>query len=324
MWAVLRFIFLFLYCVHLVKANPSSSTPLEIPLKISLGYHIDPCQGPILYAIAMGIFKEYGLDVTTLPASGGEESSRHVAMKMADIGITKSANHLVRVSSGGLPLTQIGTLVAKPLEVLLTPKTMTDLRELKGKKIGFSTSNPTFSMLVLDQILKKAGLSQKDVHLIAFHHGMMQAFLSKQVDAIFTATTPYDIKMAEDFGMDVNVHTYASFDVPNFSQFIFFTHKKNEEAAFVEPFLKAIKEAIMLIKQNPEKAWKELCQAYPELDTSLNYRIWMALSEDFDDHPENLYRDDMEKLILFLKDKKIDGEPVLLKSVKVEDVMIKG
>lgn len=315
------FLMFFLIPTH---AAQSASPPPAIPLKISLGYHIDPCQGPILYAMAMGIFKEYGLDVKTLPASGGEESSRHVAMGIADIGITKSANHVVRVSSSGLPLRKIGTLVKKTLEVLLTHKQIKELADLKGKKIGFSTSNPTFSMIVLDQILKKAGLSRSDVELIAFHHGMMQAFLSKQVDAIFTATVPYDVKMAEDFGVDVTIHTYAAFDIPDFEQFMFFTHKNNSAKPFIAPFLKAIKESIMMIKQNPSKAWAELCNAYPDLDTTLNYRIWMGLSEDFDDHPEHLYPEDMEKLIAFLKDKNVEGEPVLATPVSVNDVMIKG
>lgn len=313
------FLMFFLTLTHADNTHPPL-TP--IPLKISLGYHIDPCQGPILYALAMGIFTDYGLDVHILPASGGEESSRHVAMGIADIGVTKSANHLVRVSSGGLPLIKMGTLVKKPLEVLLTHKHIKDLKDLKGKKIGFSTSNPTFSMVVLDQILKTAGISKDSIELIAFHHGMMQAFLSKNVDAIFTATVPYDVKMAEEFGVEVNMHTYASFDIPDFEQFIFFTHKNHQAKPFLDHFLKAIKEAVIMIKKNPSKAWADLCNAYPDLDTTLNYRIWMALSEDFEDHPENLYPDDMKKLIAFLKDKEIDGEPVLSTPVSIKDVLI--
>lgn len=288
---------------------------------VSLGWHLDPCQGPILYAMHQGTFKKHGLDITITPASGGEESSRYVAMKRAHIGITKSTNHIVRVNTG-LPLKKVGTLVGSPLEVLIVPEHMTNLTELKGKTIGFSTSNVTFSLLVLDKILEKQGLKRDDITLVAFQQGLMQAFLSKQIDALFTATDPYDTKMAEQFEKPIRVYRYEAFGIPSFEQFIFFIHKDDEGKPYIRSFLLAIKESIAAIKHDPGKAWQELCDAYPELDTSLNYKIWLRLVELFETHPEALNRENLIETLTFLSESQVDGKPVIDRNrTSIDDVV---
>ncbi|MBX9977660.1 MAG: ABC transporter substrate-binding protein [Alphaproteobacteria bacterium] len=292
-------------------------------IAVSLGYHIDPCQGPILLANLLGLFHKYGLEVSISPASGGEESSRQVAMKHAQIGITKSANHIVRVNTG-LPLKKMGTLVGRPLEVLITRDTLTDLKDLRGKTLGFSTSNATFSILVLDKILAMQGLTRDDITLVAFQHGLMQAFLSGQVDAIFTATDPYETKMAEQFQMPIRVHTYESFGIPPYEQFIFFIHKDDEGKPYIEAFLRAVKEAIQTIKRDPMATWQQLCAGYPEMDTTLNHKIWLRLVEMFEANPEELNVEGLAKILEFLQHNKVDGKPVLdHQNTVITDIVIK-
>ncbi len=313
-----KIIFLLTFILNFFSSYPSFATaqnPAKPPLEkimITLGYHLDPCQIPVLLALKLGIFKKYGLDVNLSPASGGEESSRQVASKQAHIGITKSANHIVRVNKG-LPLKKIGTLLGKPLEVLIVNESLPHLKELKNKKIGFSTSNPAFSLIVLDKILTTQGLTRRDIDLIAFQKGLAHAFMNGEVDAMFTATLPYDAKIAEQFNKPIRIYAYEEFGIPPFEQFIFFAHKDDEGKAYIHKFLSAMKEALALVKKNPRGVWQDICHHYPELDTSLNYKIWIGLVELFEDEPENLDLENLQKTIDFIKAHPVDGEQLIQK-----------
>lgn len=271
--------------LFLMIATPTQCKTKLTPLTLSLGYHLDPNQAPILYALSAGIFEKHGLLVTLIPASGGEESSRQVVMKHAHIGITKSANHSVRVHQKHMPLVMIGTLVNETLEVLMVRGNHSTLPSLKGKVIGYSTSNPTFTYKIIDMYLQKMGLSRADVTLRAYQHGMMQAFLNGDVDALFTATHPHETTQAKHFQIPFTAFSYTDFGAPHFAQFIMFTHTDYKHANFIAPFLSALKESITHLKHNPNDCFQRVIQTYPALNTPLYKAIWPIMIEKFVDDP---------------------------------------
>jgi len=75
-----------------------------------------------------------------------EEGSNQVANRNVDIAISKQSSHLVRIVNQKLPLVRIATLIDKPLECLITAPSINNIRDLKGKKIGFTSSNIDFAV----------------------------------------------------------------------------------------------------------------------------------------------------------------------------------
>lgn len=285
----------------LCHTHATSHTPRLIPVTLSLGYHMDPCQAPILYALSEGLFTQQGLSVTLIPASGGEESSRQVAMQHAHIGITKSANHIVRTQHKNMPLVIIGTLVNTPLEVLIVRGDHKTLPSLKGKTIGYSTSNATFTHKIIDLYLSKMGLARKDVTLRAYQQGMTQAFLRGEVDALFTATHPHDTALIQRFGASFSTFSYRDFGAPDFAQFILFTHKNSEHAEFIAPFLRALTDAISTLKADPLACWNRVIRTFPALNTPLHQNIWLMMIDRFVNDPRFIDTDALTTLIQFMK-----------------------
>jgi hypothetical protein len=72
-------------------------------------------------------------------------------------------------------------------------------------------------------------------------------------------------------------------------------------------------------------AWQELCGGYPEMDTTLNHKIWLRLVEMFEANPEELNVEGLAKTLGFLKDNTVDGKPVLAhqKTVMTDIVVVR-
>lgn len=297
--------------------NIPASTPHRIT--VALGYHIDPCQAPLIYALHRGIFKKYGLDVVLEPSSGGEEASRSVAMKKADIGITKLPNHIVRIGKG-MPLRMMGTLVPQTLEVLMMRENIPNVASLKGKNIGYSTSSPAFTLSIIEKILGQAGLTLSDVTLIAFQKGLAQALALGTVDAAFTVTDPYETIFMEEHQVKVITKRYQEFGIPAFPQFIFFTHKDQKTAAFVPLFQAAIGEAVQEMQRNSREGWIVICHAYPELDTKINARVFLRLMTMFEEYPARVNIEGTQKLLDFIAACTHEGEKILEGNLTVGDV----
>lgn len=311
-------VILCLFILGMAQVFPKSA-PLQ-KLTVSLGYQLDPCQGPIIYARETGIFKKHGLEVELVPASGGEESSRAVAIGKADIGITKLANHIVRVASG-MPLVRISTLIGKPLEVFISKNEIKSAEDLRGKTIGYATSHPAFTQCVIEKALAKFGLKKSDVTLVAFQKGLAQAFVTGGIDAAFTATDPHETVICRQKGIPYFTKSYSEFGIPPFEQFIFFTHRKNTGNELISRFNAALKEAIMEVKTKPAEAWQIICAAHPEMDSKTNYHIWINLIGYFEAETVRVNFEAYQALIDFMNEEKVSGKPLLKKKVDLADIL---
>jgi len=85
-----------------------------------------------------------------------------VAAGKADLAVSYQPQLHVQVAEG-LPLVRIGTLVSTPLNslVVLASSPIKSIKDLKGKKIGFSVGG--FEDALLSAMLSRHGLSLKDM-----------------------------------------------------------------------------------------------------------------------------------------------------------------
>lgn len=281
----------------------ASTTPEAPPLKkyvVYLDWFLNPHHAPLVIGLKKGFFKEQGLDVELVSAGGSEEGSKQVAAGNADLAVSKQSAHLVRVVNQKMPIVRIATLIDRPLECLIADEKCLDIRSLKGKRIGFTSSSIEFATLAIETLLKTHGLDLKDITLVPISSGMPAAFLSGQTDAIFSAYRTYELEDIRVHKPNVKVFYYEENGIPLFEQSILVAHKDKLDQPELKKFLTALKQSAAYTKQSPTEAWKLYAAYAPEQDTELNQRVFGSITGLLSDMPEKLDTNRYEIFAKFL------------------------
>src|SRR5580700_9623745 len=97
----------------------SATKPHMQRLTVILDWFPNPDHAPLIVAKQQGFFKEQGLDVELIGPADPKDPPKLVAANKADIGITYQPEFLQQVDQG-LPLVQIGNLIDRPMNCLVT------------------------------------------------------------------------------------------------------------------------------------------------------------------------------------------------------------
>ncbi len=137
-------------------------------LTLMLDWFVNPDHAPIFVAQQQGFFKQQGLSVTIIPPADPSDPPKLVAVGKVDIAIDYQP-HVLISKAQGLPLVQVGTLVATPLNALavLQSSPYKTIKDLKGKTIGYSSGSTDYVML--------KGLN----HHIHYHSIVIKVFFIK-------------------------------------------------------------------------------------------------------------------------------------------------
>ena len=135
------------------------------PVTLLLDWFVNPDHGPIIVAQQKGFFREVGLEIEIIEPADPNDPPKLVAAGRADIAISYQPQLHIQAAEG-LPLVRIGTLVATPLNTLLTlaDGPVKGIGDLKGRKIGFSVGG--FEDALLSAMLARHGIKLSDVELI--------------------------------------------------------------------------------------------------------------------------------------------------------------
>ena len=243
-------------------------------LSLALDWYINPNHAPILIAQANGYFAEQKLDVEIIEPADPSDPPKFVASNKVDLAITYQPQ-LVIQQEHGLPLTQVGTLIATPLDSMmyLQDSEIHSAKDLKGKRIGYS--NASTGLLLINQVLAAGGLTQDDVELINVHYNLVQSLLMKKVDIVSGAMRNIEPIEISNHGAKPKLLLPEDNGFPVYSELIFVTNKENDNDEITR-FLKAIAKASLFITNHPEQAWQLAIQQYPQLNTEQNKQIWFA------------------------------------------------
>ncbi|MCX7844982.1 MAG: ABC transporter substrate-binding protein, partial [Candidatus Bipolaricaulota bacterium] len=109
------------------------------PVRIVLDFYPNPNHVPLVVAEGRGLFREAGVEVELVVPSDPSAPAKLVALRGAELGLTPQLNYLLALDEG-LPLLAVGALIDGGLGGLLAlaESGIRDLRDLKGKKIGYA------------------------------------------------------------------------------------------------------------------------------------------------------------------------------------------
>lgn len=277
-------------------------------ITVYLDWFLNPHHAPLVIGIQKGIFKNHGLEVKLVAAGGSEEGSRQVAAQNADFAISKQSSHVVRITNQSLPLVRVATLINRPLECLIS--TTPDIKSLKGKRIGYTSSSIEFATLTIKTLLNHHHLSLDDITLVPITSAMTTAFLSGQVDAIFTSYRTFELEDIRHYRPHVHVFYYEDHGMPSFDQVILITHTQNVLSQKTKAFIQGLQEACQWMRAYPMEAWQAYVQYAPEQNTDLNQRVFATVVSLLSPTPHLLDEVNYEKFGQFLKTSDILTNPL--------------
>jgi putative hydroxymethylpyrimidine transport system substrate-binding protein len=285
-------------------------------LTVLLDWFVNPDHGPMVVAKELGYFERNGLDVTLVPASDPAAPPRLVAAKQAEIAIHYQPNFYLDAAAG-LPLVRFGTLVETPLNslIVLANGPVKSLKDLKGKKVGFSVSG--FEDVLLSTMLRSVGLSKGDIQLVNVNFSLSPSLISGQVDATIGGFRNFELTQMKIEGHEGMAFFPEEHGVPPYDELIYVTHRDLVHDSRLPRFLAAVEQATIYMTNHPEEAWKAFIKAYPDLDDELNHKAWNDTLPRFAKRPAALDRGRYERFGAFLVE-----QGLIKKAPAVDDMAV--
>ncbi|CTQ72520.1 ABC transporter substrate-binding protein [Roseibium alexandrii] len=296
-----------------------ASAPVQAAEKLTvlMDWFTNPDHAPLITAQAMGFFEAEGLDVELIEPADPAMPPKLVAAGQADIAISYQPTLHAQIEEG-LPLKWIGTLVETPLNSLIVLKDgpIKELKDLKGKKIGFSVSG--FEDAMLGQMLRSVDLSVDNVELINVNFALSPSLMSGQVDAVIGAYRNFELTQIEIEGKEGKAFYPEENGVPIFDELIYVVHKDKTDDPRYAKFMAAIEAATIFLTNHPDEAWNAFIEAYPNLNDELNKRAWADTLPRFAKRPAALDEGRYQRFAEFMAENDLISKVVPVDTYAVE------
>ncbi len=270
-------------------------------LTVLLEWFVNPDHAPLVVAKERGLFEKAGLDVELLPPADPSIVPRAVAAGQADIGIHYQPN-LYLDRAAGVDLVRFGTLVETPLNsvTVLADGPIKSLKDLEGKKVGFSVSG--FEQVMLGRMLAEAGLKKDSIELINVNFALTPSLIAGKVDATVGGFRNFEHTQMKLEGKQALAFYPEEHGVPVYDELIYVTRSELVKDARLKRFLGAVEEGAIYLTNHPEEAWKLFIAAYPNLDDELNRQAWTDTLPRFAKRPAALDRERYARFGAFMKE----------------------
>ncbi|QFS97964.1 Putative thiamine biosynthesis protein [Labrenzia sp. THAF191b] len=302
-----------------LAAGLLASGPVQANEKLTLllDWFINPDHAPLVTAQTKGFFEAEGLEVEIIEPADPAMPPKLVAAGQGDIAVSYQPTLHAQIEEE-LPLKWIGTLVETPLNSLIVLKDgpIQELKDLKGKSVGFSVSG--FEDAMLGQMLRSAGLTMDDVELVNVNFALSGSLLAGQVDAVIGAYRNFELTQLEIEGKPGKAFFPEENGVPIFDELIYVVNKDKTDDPRFAKFLAAVEAATIYLSNHPEEAWNAFIEAYPNLNDELNRRAWFDTLPRFAKRPAALDEGRYQRFAEFMAEAGLISKVVPVESYTAE------
>ncbi|MEE4014429.1 ABC transporter substrate-binding protein [Roseibium sp. FZY0029] len=286
-------------------------------LTLLLDWFVNPDHAPLVTAQTKGFFEAEGLDVEIIEPADPAMPPKLVAAGQGDIAVSYQPTLHAQIDEE-LPLKWIGTLVETPLNSLIVLKDgpIQELKDLKGKSIGFSVSG--FEDAMLGQMLQSAGLTIDDVELVNVNFALSGSLLAGQVDAVIGGYRNFELTQLEIEGKPGKAFFPEENGVPIFDELIYVVNKDETDDPRFAKFLAAVEAATIYLSNHPEESWNAFIEAYPNLNDELNRRAWFDTLPRFAKRPAALDAGRYQRFAEFMAEAGLISKVVPVESYTAE------
>jgi NitT/TauT family transport system substrate-binding protein len=256
------------------------------PIHLTLDRKIDGTMAPFFLAIDRGTFKDEGLDVTIDVAAGGPAAVfDRLAAAKSDLAVS-DLNLLIKFRDAtGTPIKAVFTVFDKPPYAIVARKSrgVAAPRDLQGKKLGASATDPTFAVWPI--FAHVAGIDTAKIAVEQLGSPVCQPMLAAgEIDAItgLSFTSFIDLKASGVPPDDLAVLLMADYGVVLYGDAImvaphFAAQKPDAVRAFLRAYLRALKEAV----RDPASAIEALLRHNEQLNKDIELeRLRMAIRDN--------------------------------------------
>lgn len=220
---------------------------------------------------AQGIYAKEGIELEIRPPSGGQQNEVFIGSGREHFGVT-NADAFVKARASGIPIVAVmADQPDNPFSVISLKKSgITGPEKMKGMKIAWFPANVVG---LLDPVLKKGGLTRKNVELVNVARGAeVQMLAAGQVDGLFGYSYGQALTL-EMRGFPVNVMPVRDYGVKFYGTVIYTSDallKSNPD--LVKRFVRATMKSLIWSHDNIETAMKQVIAVSPDRDLKLESR----------------------------------------------------
>lgn len=239
------------------------------PLTLWLDWYPNSDHAGIYVALAKGYYAREGLAVQARVPSGAADALTLIAHGTGDIAISYEPDVLL-ARTKGVPVVATAAIVQRPLNCVMALKIsgITRPRQLQGRTVGVAglpsdTTN-------LTAVVRHDGGNPRTIKTVIVNYALLQALLSRRVDAVEGTYWTWEALQAEASGHPVNVMRLDQNGVPAYDELVFATGTRQleVEAATLRAFQRATFQGYAYAVAHPAEAARILLKAPGVLSSS--------------------------------------------------------
>jgi NitT/TauT family transport system substrate-binding protein len=245
------------------ESNNSKNAPLK---KVTVGYIMVMDDAPAILANDAKLYEKHGIEADLKLFSSGTDLIKAIVGGQVDIGVLGFTNALSWLEKGADLKVIGGAQMGYHSMIVGKNSNIKDIKDLKGKSVASQKQGTTADIVLNGVTFAKAGLTREDLNMVYVEPSVaIQSLGAGKVDAAFVFE-PYDsiaratmgAKSIYEIGKD---WPFPCMVVISSGDFL----KKDKNAAFEA--LDAQKEAIDMLKKEPEKAAGYITKRFIQEDT---------------------------------------------------------
>jgi putative hydroxymethylpyrimidine transport system substrate-binding protein len=223
----------------------------------------------IYVAMAKGYYARQGLAVQARVPSGATDALKLVAHGTGDIAISYEPDVLLSRAQG-VPVVATAAIVQRPLTCIMALRSsdVTRPRQLQGKTVGIAGLPSDYTNIAA--VVRDDGGNPKLVKTVVVNYALLQALLTKRVDAVEGVYWTWEALQARQRGYQVNVMHLERYGVPVYDELVFATATRQlqREAATLRAFQRATFEGYAYAVAHPAEATSILLKVPGVLSSS--------------------------------------------------------
>lgn len=274
-----------------------------------LNWYANPYHTPIFIAKELGFYEKEGLHLAILEPNDPSDVTEIVGLGSVDYAL-KAMIHTIAAKTKGFDVISIGTLLDEPPTGLISkPEAkISTFEDLKGKRVGYIGH---FGKIIVDDLFAQGGLKPTDYKAVRVGMHLIEALKQDVVDTGIGFVNFQKVECEHLFnGANfLRIDELAGLGCCCFCSVMLIGNAKKIEqnSEQTHALMRATQRAAAFTTENPEEAFKILCRAKPELNTSLQQKIFMRTLPFFSRNLLNVERD-WEKVGAYTRHLKVAAE----------------
>ncbi|MEN9778928.1 MAG: hypothetical protein RL087_863 [Pseudomonadota bacterium] len=252
----------------LLGASASGTAQAQEKFTYMTNWYAQAEHGGFYQAVATGIYKRYGLDVTIRMGGPQVNVVQLMAAGQAECVMGSSDLQMVQIREGGVPVTTLAATFQKDPQVLIAHEDVTSFEQLKGKTILIASSAHRGYWPWLKA---RYGFTDAQTRPYTFN---IQPFIADKNSAQqgYLTSEPFAIQRA---GVKANTLMFSDHGYPAYATTISCMDKTvRERKTAVENFVKASMEGWKSYLENPAPANELIKKDNPNMtDAQLAYSV---------------------------------------------------